>query len=238
VSGEPDRPSDESLHKVFDAAWSLLLTFFDWRHRILVRFVVAESAMFGAYAATLKPDKHDRWIHTAILAVGVVIGILAALLDDVNQDMIRRSHRVGRAVETHLGLLNTAWVDDFGGLAADRLAELRKHRGAFQTLDDRGSGNEFWRSYHVPLRMLYAGSALGCLVGAFFQCWTTYGLDRSLVCVVVPTGIVGAAAIAAVRWERSPDRKEVRRQRILANELGPGIASAARSDHDQGPQSD
>lgn len=144
----PDPPfaavDNDTLRQQLELTHDLIGTFYEWRHKVLIRYAVVVGAI--VYASR---SANNNFELALAYAVGSGASVAAVILDQVNTDMIRIGYKTGTDVEQALGITDKAGI-----------VGSQDSRAKLETTIPQ------WRSYLFVLRIIYlAGAvtfALGC----------------------------------------------------------------------------
>jgi hypothetical protein len=135
----------------YAATKELLYVFFEWRHKVLTRYLIGVGAI-GAFIiwshGTARPS---LWLRLAPFVAGVAFSLLIAMMDRVNQRILNMCYDNGKALE------ETMYPDASIGI-------FRHLYLAF-----RIKGKAKLLSYRFLLSTMYLGAALLFAVGGLLE---------------------------------------------------------------------
>lgn len=97
---EPER---QALMQQLELTEKLLQTFFEWRHKVMVRFFVTVGGVLAAWAYS-HSSKLPVWTTAAVAILGAAAALMSARLDAVNTYFLDFAYSKGREIESLLGI--------------------------------------------------------------------------------------------------------------------------------------
>ena len=147
----------------------LLHTFFDWRHKVMLRFFIGTAALGAATSFILEFPHLPDWLTIGIGIVGAAVSAAFWHMDRANTAMMRLAYKNGAAAERHMSLPNDVGLFVALRNRSNLLDGITRPASVTGTNDVQGVEDKEVASYRRVLAWLYLGSAGAFALSAIVQ---------------------------------------------------------------------